>query len=375
MNFWKEGPTEHRQGANMRNRLLVISCLLAAAAAGCEEGERGYVAVQTGRGIVNGQIEEGFPSTVALGTEMGGPSAMCSGNLVTPRVIISAAHCGDGIPITLIQSMGVAFFGTDVTAAEAAIGFDNLVIHPDYVPLDSAAGELGQFDLSVFVLQEDAPAEPTWFRRDPIVDAELAGEVKSVGYGITGPDANDSGIKRSATLILADYDENFLISKNNYNPNEANICSGDSGGPQFFSRDGFWVQGAVHSWGDQDCAIESGSTRVDIAAEWILDQIEAVHGTRDVCEINGWYGDGLCHPFCDLPDPDCQSADVDAGPDAGPEDGGPLDDGGASVDANGGCGCAVVAGRASGAGSLLALVLFAGLALLRRRPRGRASAS
>jgi hypothetical protein len=236
----------------MRTRLLVVSFLLAAGGVqgtGCEEGERGYTAVQTGRGIVNGQLEHGFPSTVALGTEMGGPQAMCSGNLLTPRVIVSAAHCGDGIPLSVIQAAGVAFFGSDVSAADAAIGFDNVVIHPDYVPLDSAAGELGEYDLSVWVLKEDAPAgiEPTWFRRDPITDDELAGEVKSVGFGITGPTASDSGIKRSATLILADYDDNFLYSKNSFNPNNANICSGDSGGPQFVFQDPFWIEEAVHS--------------------------------------------------------------------------------------------------------------------------------
>jgi MYXO-CTERM domain-containing protein len=259
--------------------------------------------------------------------------------------------------------MGVAYFGTNVAAADAEIGFDNLVIHPDYVPLDNAVGELGEFDLSIFVLKEDAPAEPTWFNREAITDDQIGAEITSVGFGITGPDASDSGIKRFAPLVLADYDENFLISKNFYNPNNANICSGDSGGPQFFYEGGFYIEGAVHSWGDQDCAVESGSTRVDIATEWILDQIEAVHGSRDVCEINGWYGDGLCHWFCDLPDPDCV-------PDGGTEEDAGVPDGGADAGSEtgltGGCGC-TISSSASPTASALFFVLIGAFLLIRRR--------
>ncbi|MCK9461055.1 MAG: trypsin-like serine protease [Proteobacteria bacterium] len=352
----------------MRTRWIFVSFLLAAGvSAACDEGTLETYTPVRQHGIVNGETEEGFPSTVALGADFGGPTAMCTGNLLTPRVIISAAHCGDGIPIEMIQSLGVAFFGTYVASADAAIGFDNLVIHPDYVELDNTIGELGQFDLSIFVLKEDAPVEPTWFNRVAITDEDIEAELKSVGFGITGPDNDDSGTKRSATLLLAEYDDNFLISKNFYNPNNANICSGDSGGPQFFFRDGFWVEGAVHSWGDQYCAVESGSTRVDIATEWILDQIEDVHGSRDVCEINGWYDDGVCHPFCDEADPDCV-------PDAGPED-----DGGVTADAGadagddsgltGGCGCSISQRSSSGLLSALLFSLIAGLILVRRRRR------
>jgi len=353
----------------MRTRLLVISFLLVGALCACEDQVESFQAVH-GRGIVNGEVAEPgqFPSTVALGGEFGssGPSAMCTGNLVTPRVIISAAHCGDGIPIELVQALGVAYFGTDVTAADTEIGFDDLVIHPDYVPLDNAAGELGEFDLSVFVLKEDAPVEPTWFRREAVTGEDLDAQLTSVGFGITSAGGSDSGIKRYANLILDDYDENFLLTFNSSNPTDSNICSGDSGGPQFFYQDGFYIEGAVHSWGDVDCAIESGSTRVDIATEWFLDQIEAVHGIRDVCEINGWYGDGLCHPFCDLPDPDCAP---DAGVDAGADADAGVDAGGDHGLTGGGCGCAISQRPTSGLLSALLVVLIGASLFFRRRSR------
>jgi MYXO-CTERM domain-containing protein len=362
----------------MRTRLLVVSFLLAATGAlgACEEPVDSFTPVRQ-HGIINGEVaaEGQFPSVVALGGAFGGdPSAMCSANLVTPRVLISAAHCGADIPEPLIVGLGVAYFGNDISDPDEEIGFQDFAYHPGYVPLDSGAGELGKFDLSVFVLEADASAEPTWFRRDAVTDDDLEAEMTSVGFGVTSAEGGGSGVKRYATLVLHDYDENFLLSMNYYNPNYANICSGDSGGPQFFFQDGFWIEGAVHSWGDQNCTVESGSTRVDIAVEWLLDRIEEVHGTRDVCEINGWYEDGVCHPFCDLPDPDC-AVDTDTGTegDAGvqddggaPGDGGPLADAGTGLASTGGCGCAI-ASSSSPAPSALFLSLIAAFLFLRRR--------
>jgi trypsin len=332
----------------------------------CDESVTEDIEPSYSRGIVNGELEEGFPSTVSLGGNFGsGPSSMCTGNLVTPRVIISAAHCGDGIPLILIQTLGSAFFGSDITSPDKSIGFKNMTVHPDYEELVSeVGGDPGQFDLSVFVLSKDAEVEPTWFRREAVLLDAVGSEVTSVGFGITSSAGEGSGTKRSAVLVIDDVDENFLLSNVNTNPNAANICSGDSGGPQFFNEDGFWVQAAVHSWGDTQCLYSSGSTRTDIAAEWILDQIEKVHGSRDVCEINGWYGNGICEPYCADLDPDCADPVEDAGDegDAGDEDDAgveddndagppfPVDsgvDGGTSDLDSAGCGCTLVASPSS----------------------------
>ena len=66
-----------------------------------------------------------------------------------------------------------------------------------------------------------------------------------------------------------------------------------------------WIQVGVHSWGDVNCRYESGSTRVDVAWDFIMEQVEAVHGSTDLCEINGRYEDGTCDAWCDAVDPDC----------------------------------------------------------------------
>jgi len=257
--------------------------------------------------IVNGEEEHGFESVVTIGADINGNRmSLCSANLIAPRVLLTAGHCGDGIPIELVVGLGQAFFGHSIEDPDLQIGFEDMEIHPGYVPLQNGpGGTLGEYDLNVMILAEDAPYRPTLFRTDEIVDDDLDAEMVSVGFGITSSEGGGSGVKRSAVLTLDGYDDMFLLSDTSTNPDGGTVCSGDSGGPQFFEADGEWIQGAVHSWSDVDCAIRSGSTRVDIVGDWLLDHIEEVHGSRDPCEFNGWYDDGQCDEFCEDEDPDC----------------------------------------------------------------------
>ena len=164
---------------------------------------------------------------------------------------------------------------------------------------------MGEYDFGLLELESEALVEPTWFRRGEITVEDEGTEMRSVGYGATSGSGSGSGTRRSTDLILDEVDEMFLIANTGTSNEDGQICSGDSGGPQFVEEDGRWVQWAVHSWGDSSCLYQSGSTRVDLIDEWILDFVEDVHGTRDVCEANGWYGDGTCDDMCDTVDPDC----------------------------------------------------------------------
>jgi len=261
--------------------------------------------------IVNGVVEEGFPTVLALGAEFNDNAfSACTGNLITPKIVLTAAHCGGELPLSVVIELGAAFVATEVTSYEHKLSFKDYVIHPEYRELGTNGPyDTGSYDVSLLILEDEAPIEPTLFRSEVITEEDHGIALKAVGFGITSASGNDSGTKRSADVILTDTDNMFVLVENADNEDNANICSGDSGGPTFFFdeiRDQY-VQLGVHSWGDQSCLYQSGSTRTDLISEWIFDTIEDVHGSRDICEVNGYYTDGICTelPDCLMEDPEC----------------------------------------------------------------------
>ena len=120
--------------------------------------------------IINGQLETGFPSVVSLGAEFNGYLfSACTGNLITPRVIITAAHCGGDIPLELVVEVGRAFIGPNIQEHEHALTFEDLTVHPEYRELGTnGPQDTGVYDLALLTVSEDAPVSPTMFLTKPL---------------------------------------------------------------------------------------------------------------------------------------------------------------------------------------------------------------
>ena len=200
--------------------------------------------------IINGEVENGLSAVISIGTDaLGDPISFCTASVIAPRVVLTAAHCTEFIPVELLTIAGRAFFGTDINAPTHTLNFEAVYLHPAYVELANGGEQLPEYDLSVLILAEDAPVQPMWWRTEAVTDADVGSPLLSVGFGLD--ERNRSGVKRSAPLQLDGYDEQFVIVRNASNAAGANICSGDSGGPQLIWDEQVddWRQLAVHSWG------------------------------------------------------------------------------------------------------------------------------
>jgi hypothetical protein len=116
-------------------------------------------------------------------------------------------------------------------------------------------------------------------------EAWLDHPLRYVGYGVSGDEATDAGIKRRADIPLEGWDDQWLFARDP--EGEANLCWGDSGGAALLPMgDGSFVLAGVQSWiwddDDTPCAGgQSGAARVDAHLSWIEEHASPVTVTLE----------------------------------------------------------------------------------------------
>jgi uncharacterized protein (TIGR03382 family) len=304
----------------MRRFLSGIAITLAAAAGvGCAVDEAPALEVDE-LAIVDGQLDTGHPAVAALVT---GGAQFCTGTLVAPRVIVTAAHCLPPNYDVTASSIRV-FFGDQIGGAGDSLAIDDVYVHPDWNK------DVIPNDLGIVALTEDAAVEPVEML-GPKESIRSGETVTVVGFGITGSDAADNGTKRKGTAEVEDVDASTLY----LGRNPELTCNGDSGGPLFVSRGGRDKFAGIHS--RSDCETSSLDERVDNHKDEQIAAFVEAHGGGGLC-----MADDVCDESCSS-DPDCGG--VASGAD----------------DVVGGC------ASAGGASPLVALGLLALLARRRRR--------
>ncbi len=214
-------------------------------------------------------------SIVAIGTQgstLQNFSPFCTGVLIRPQVVLTAAHCLDGV--TGEVSIG---FGTDMKAPSEIREAYGLR-HESY---DAPYNERFSFDLALLKIKGPVPTTARWMPRMAAGELKLADKLWIAGFGVSSEGVENSGLQNTALYKAAlsvtrifDPDQEEDMSEyglfvTETTDSKAQVCEGDSGAPVFKSTaEGLKLAGiAVGGYGT--CNRNSYQTNVAFYQEWI----------------------------------------------------------------------------------------------------------
>jgi hypothetical protein len=213
--------------------------------------------------IVNGSADpDGARTAVMLVSPRGG---ICTGVVIAPAVILTAAHCAAGGTATKVR-----FGGSDAgPVAQAAT-------HPGYVP-DAIRKRVRSIDLALIRLARPLPDAA---RALPLAGSSPAngGTLVAGGYGLTDTGADGSeGSYRSTTMQINEpYGRSrILVWARPPAGRRTGICQGDSGGPLASGGAVF----AIATWTVGACGGAAQGALVGAQKAWI-DRILAGWGAK-----------------------------------------------------------------------------------------------
>jgi len=200
---------------------------------------------------------------------------VCTGVLIAPRVVVTAAHClGDAPDLDGLSVL----FGATVSAPTARRTVIDARIDPGYDPTQHV------HDLALLVIGADAPVAP--LPRASVAGVPAGSPARLVGFGADRLGGSPGTRQTGDAQIIAVDDATVTLA-----PDPSLSCNGDSGGAVLVAIDGIEQLVAVIRSGDAACARYTIATRLDVEAGFIEPYVAAAD---DVAADAGRCGDGGC---------------------------------------------------------------------------------
>lgn len=279
-------------------RLLAVA-LSATILAACTGGGDGFAVSTDQKGILGGtETSVGdYPTVVAVVID-GGRHGLCTGTLIAPDVVLTAAHC--------VSPDELGYASQDEVTANVVVAFDSVdlqtqqpgkVIKARYTRPIPGFQQPGDRDVGIVLLaQPVTDRTPSPININP-ADAPVGIHVTMVGYGMSKVgDMTSAGTeyvlndKVSTKCDREQVSDRFFLC---YSQTDGTgKCSGDSGGPSFAMINGVQTVVGVTSFGDQNCEQFGVDMRVDATLDFI-----GKYEPDLVCQ-----GDGYCNEDCGVGD-------------------------------------------------------------------------